>query len=528
MMVAFLLLGSAGCVAPDQQDIETGERPGSSGGEQSGGGVAGSSSIELPEPDTIPVYGKANRPLPSPPPPAWLVVGGEAVQASYGKTCEGGACNGREPQQLAEDLATVEVPASEEVFVILGSDRSVELSAGVVGWEHVPEGPSDVGPPSKRSVVPFFMRELDAQPVPEGEIPTVELASGGEGNQPSDFAVFALASTGNPGDRLLSVYAHPPGESPRPGQEDRTAYHWRLDSGEEGENLPPEEEGLPRVVELERGSETVEYSPEEVAEQPSLWVVAEEASLGPPGKMEEVGEGYLWALEEPEEGPRGRAGGPGGDLKGDPKEGGKTEGKAGPPPATTLLKLDPETRDVLSTIDEPGFGYTLDVGAGAVWVAGNPESGPEGDKNVARVDPETEAVETIQIGGRANQIAATEDGVWVAVGASPLDPRVVRLDPETGEVVAEIGLLGIATSVAVDEDTGEVWTMSLGRLPFEPAELWRIDPETNEISSRFEVEGALATRVVAAGGGTAWVAGPDGKLFEVDPRSETIKSTFVK
>lgn len=79
----------------------------------------------------------------------------------------------------------------------------------------------------------------------------------------------------------------------------------------------------------------------------------------------------------------------------------------------------------------------------------------------------------------------------------------------------------------MDEDTGNVWAGVQDRLPLEPGEVVLIDPETNEISGRFEVEGG-ASRVVSAGGGTAWVAGPDGKLFEVDPRSETIKSTFVR
>lgn len=200
--------------------------------------------------------------------------------------------------------------------------------------------------------------------------------------------------------------------------------------------------------------------------------------------------------------------------------------KAGPPPATALLKLDPDTREVLSTMDEPGFGYTLEVGAGAVWLAGNPESGPEGDGSVVRLDPETEAIRTIEVGDRPNQIVATKGGIWVAVGADPQNPRVVRLDPETGEVVAEIKTLGIANSVAVDDDTGEVWAAILGRLPFEPGEILRIDPTTNEISDRFEVEGG-ATRVVAASGGTAWVVGPEGRFSEIDPRGKTIQRTFV-
>ncbi len=201
--------------------------------------------------------------------------------------------------------------------------------------------------------------------------------------------------------------------------------------------------------------------------------------------------------------------------------------KAGPPPATTLLKLDPDTRELLSTIDGSGFGYTLDVRAGAVWVAGNPEGGPAGDESVARVDPETGAVEKIYIGGRANEIIATEDGVWVAVGASPLDPKVVRLDPESGEVAAEVATLGIVTGISVDEDTGDVWAGVEGRLPFEPGEVVLIDPETNEISGRYEVEGG-ASRVLVAGGGTAWVSGPGGSLFEIDPRSGAIKSTFER
>ena len=493
--LALSLLGFAGCAAPEQQGSEAEESPGQPGGVLEGG------RIELPEPE-----GVEGGPSRRTPPPVWLVSGGEAVQASYGEFCEGDVCMGKEPPQQMNGVATAEVPAGEGALVVVGSDRDVELTAGVVGWEDTPDGPTGPGTFTK-SGVPYYMNALDTRLIPEGEEPAVEFTSGGEGDQPTGPTVFELASTGNPGDRQLSVFLNTGDAKP-------ATYHWRLDPGQEGENPPPEQKEFPgSVIEVESGPETEELSPEEAAPQSSLRGV-EKIPFGDSPFRIEAGEGYLWVLVRD---PKGRTLGSETGAK----------GKAGSLEVRVLLKVDPETRQVLSIVDEPAFGGTLEIGAGAVWLAGSDED------SVVRVDPETEAVLTTRIGSRPNEIVATENGVWVTVADDTQSGRVVRLDPETGEVIAEIETPGIARSVAVDTETGDVWTVSLdqtqGSIEAENSQLVRIDPSTDEISERFEVEGGVVS-VAAAEGGTVWVntgPGRERALAKVNPQNREIESVVT-
>ncbi|MCA1718488.1 MAG: hypothetical protein LC781_17240 [Actinobacteria bacterium] len=496
LLAALALL--VGCSAPDQQqDPEVEENPGPPGGVSEGG------QIELPEPEVV--NGGPSR---GAPPPVWLVAGGEVVQASYGAYCIGDMCMGEEPSRESGDVATAEVPAGEGVLVVVGSDRTVELSAGVVGWDEAPDVSTGGGGVFTKSGIPYFMNVLDARLVPEGEGPVVEPAPGAERDQNTSLTVFELASTGNPGDRQLSVFLDTGDAKP-------AAYHWRLDPGEEGENPPPEQKEFPgEVVEVESGPETEELSPEETAPQTSLRSV-DKIPFGDNPFRIETGEEYLWVLVRD---PQGRTLG---------SETGKAKGKAGQLEVRVLLKVDPETRQVLSIVDEPTFGGALEVGAGAVWLASSDES------SVVRVDPETEAVLTTRIGSRLNEIVATEDGIWITVTDDTQSGRVVRLDPETGEIIAEIETPGIAESIAVDKETGDVWAVSLdqtqGRIDYENNQLVRIDPTTNEISERFKVEGG-ASSVAAAEGGTVWVntgVGREQAMAKINPQSREIESVVT-
>lgn len=497
MLRAFLvlsLLGLAGCGAPESPKVE--QSPGPPGGVSEGG------RILLPEPEGA--DGTSSR---GTPPPMWLITSGEAIQASYGEFCEGDVCMGKEPPQQMNDVATAEVPAGEGALLVVESDEDLELAAGVVGWEEAPDL-STGDAVFTAAGVPYFMNALDARRVPKGEGPTVEPASGAEGDRTREFAVFELASTGNPGDRQLSVFLGPGDTKP-------ANYHWRLDPGQEGENPPPEPKEFPgSVIEMQSGPETEKLSPGGTAPQTSLQSV-EKIPFGDNPFRIEAGEGYLWVLVQD---PQGRTLG---------SETGKAKGKVGQLEVRVLLKVDPETRQVLSMVDEPTFGGALEVGAGAVWLASSDES------SVVRVDPETEAILTTPIGSRPNKIVASEDGVWVTVADDTQSGRVVRINPETGEVIAEIETPGIAESIAVDEVTGDVWVVSLdqtqGKIDHENNQLVRIDPATNGISERFEVEGG-ASSVAAAEDGKVWVntgVGRKQAMAKINPGNREIESILT-
>ncbi len=73
-----------------------------------------------------------------------------------------------------------------------------------------------------------------------------------------------------------------------------------------------------------------------------------------------------------------------------------------------VVRVDPRQKAVLRTYDVGGRPFGLAVGAGAVWAASD-------DGSVARIDPLSDAVESITIGGTPRNVGFTPGGVWVSV-----------------------------------------------------------------------------------------------------------------
>jgi YVTN family beta-propeller protein len=112
-----------------------------------------------------------------------------------------------------------------------------------------------------------------------------------------------------------------------------------------------------------------------------------------------------------------------------------------------LKRLDPDTREVVATIELPFTAKSLATGAGALWLTAIL------DDVVARLDPATnEITMTVRVGRGADGIAVGEDAVWVA---SSIDGTVSRIDPESGEIVATIEVGERPEDVAVGE--GGIW-----------------------------------------------------------------------
>lgn len=215
LAASFVLLALAGC-ASGVREPASGER-----GTQTG-------RIELPKPEPFPGPAAGGAP-----PPAWLVVGGEAVQGSYGIFCDQDICaDGILYGGSTGDVATVEVPAGGGALVAVGTGRIEEFNAGWKGWDY--EGDeTTMGPGSfaEAGGSRSGMRGLDAQRKPDPEKPIVEPPAAGRVR----LAVFELRSTGGPGERLLyaTVRVQDERAAKTPGRHrfgfDWASYRWHLE-----------------------------------------------------------------------------------------------------------------------------------------------------------------------------------------------------------------------------------------------------------------------------------------------------------
>jgi YVTN family beta-propeller protein len=126
----------------------------------------------------------------------------------------------------------------------------------------------------------------------------------------------------------------------------------------------------------------------------------------------------------------------------------------------TLTRIDPETNQIVANIPLPAEPHRVSFGEGAVWI------GNWHDHSISRIDPQTNQVvgEPILIGYHAGNIAAGYGNVWVTsdyrgVEAFPAPfPEhtvLVRIDPNTNQVVDTIPIGGHPVDVEVTEDA--VW-----------------------------------------------------------------------
>ena len=125
---------------------------------------------------------------------------------------------------------------------------------------------------------------------------------------------------------------------------------------------------------------------------------------------------------------------------------------------------------------------------------------------------------TVEVGGEPEWIGAGTDAVWVTnrgLGS------VQRVDPRTNEVVASVSVNEPCNGVAIA--AGAVWTASC-----RDQTLVRIDPVGNVIAA------AVPTSVVpdgegqlAVGFGSVWIAGGQGELKRLDPKTNTFIATIA-
>jgi hypothetical protein len=163
---------------------------------------------------------------------------------------------------------------------------------------------------------------------------------------------------------------------------------------------------------------------------------------------------------------------------------------------------------LLATVQVDGEPEWIGAGAGAIWVTNR------GLDRVQRVDPATNAVDAFApVGEPCNGFAIAFGAVWTA---SCADQSLLRIDPVTVRVTGRV-----ATTIAADGEGqvaagfGSVW-ISGG-----DGRLRRFDPKRNDFIATIAIpNGADA---VVAGASAIWVSDPAGnEVLRIDPATNAI------
>jgi len=218
-------------------------------------------------------------------------------------------------------------------------------------------------------------------------------------------------------------------------------------------------------------------------------------------------------------------------------------GTAGDPASAeaTLLRIDPETGEVLAQISvgvRPGAetgGAGIAFDGRSVWIVGQVAGASSYRAGLTRVDPATNEATRFDLPvGVADALVFDDGSLWTTGYESPdgRDPRVLRIDPETGEVVAQIPVAAAArwasvgAVVAVEEG---IWVRA-NVAPNVPGEiaLVRLDPLTGEELMRLPLEDATGVTSGAGpvlGGRAIWAA-TGSELLMIDPAAGEVVARF--
>jgi DNA-binding beta-propeller fold protein YncE len=178
-----------------------------------------------------------------------------------------------------------------------------------------------------------------------------------------------------------------------------------------------------------------------------------------------------------------------------------------------VIKIDPATGAVVARIgagDELGSERPcgIAVGQGAVWVT--TVSG-----GLARINPRTNRLSRLIEIEDAACVVAARSGIWVT---SPNLGLVTRIDPDTGDVVAEIEVDGFPQGI--DVGFGSVWVASADPPEGINGAVSRINPRSNGLAISIPV-GELP-EYVDIGEGGVWVTADDGSVKLIEPSTNQV------
>jgi hypothetical protein len=161
------------------------------------------------------------------------------------------------------------------------------------------------------------------------------------------------------------------------------------------------------------------------------------------------------------------------------------------------------------------------------------------DTTVERLDPRTlrvtatvslPASATLVTSGRVTPIrglaaGSSGDVIWVSV-ANPA-AGLVRIDAASARVVATIPVASVGPAAVGDEGSAAgVWAVCCGGETFlGPSRLVRVDPATNRVAAQVLLDGL--PDAVGVGPSGVWVRGAAGPVWRIDPASNKVVATVT-
>jgi len=177
-----------------------------------------------------------------------------------------------------------------------------------------------------------------------------------------------------------------------------------------------------------------------------------------------------------------------------------------------LALVDPGTSALADVMTLPGRPAQVASAEGRLWVAG--------EETVSVVDPDSrEIVDLVATDARASDLAAGEGALWLLDGE---DRVLLEINPAYAAVAARIELPRTAPSsyagripAAVAAGMGGVWVVDGSTV------LLRLDPATGEVAAEIDLGHPL--NGVAVGADAVWaISGPGATVIEVDPRQDAL------
>jgi predicted Ser/Thr protein kinase/streptogramin lyase len=174
------------------------------------------------------------------------------------------------------------------------------------------------------------------------------------------------------------------------------------------------------------------------------------------------------------------------------------------PPA--LVRVDPSNPRRTQRFRLSGPGDGIGVGFGSIWVRHNAAR----ESFLTRVDPESGAtLAEITLPGSADGLAFGSGSVWVSDATAD---ELLRIDPDTNTIGAHFAV-GTDPKAVVIDAAGGVWVHLTGEeTPAGPGKVVRIDPVTDEVLAEvpiggYDAIGGVPTRRngMVFGFGSIWV-----------------------
>jgi hypothetical protein len=195
---------------------------------------------------------------------------------------------------------------------------------------------------------------------------------------------------------------------------------------------------------------------------------------------------------------------------------------------TTIERLDPRTLRVTATLNLPPSatlvtsgrltpirGLAASAAGDAIWVSVANAAG-----GLVRIDAASARVVAALPVAAVGPAAVSAAGVWVVCcgGETFLGPsRLIRVNPATNRVVAQVLLPGLPDAVGVG--SSGVWVRAAA------GPVWRIDPATNRVVAEVAIpHGLNGTRgSVLVGRDAVWVSDPASRtVVRIDPHSNRV------